>query len=57
MIAVVWHWWIAPVMAFAVFGLLVATVAGYFFKVVKPRYPNKAQRKAIAAQAAAELTP
>jgi len=39
--AVVWHWWIAPLLLGG--GLLVfaATVVGYLKQVVQPRFPPK----------------
>jgi len=41
MMAVVWHWWMAPIMAISLVGLLLATVGLYLFLVVKPKYPPK----------------
>jgi hypothetical protein len=38
--AQIWHYWIAPVIALAALGLVIATVVGYFRKVVRPRYPR-----------------
>jgi hypothetical protein len=38
--AQVWHFWIAPFIVFATIALVVATVIGYFVKVVRPRYPR-----------------
>lgn len=44
--AVVWHYWIAvALLLFAVIPLIVATVAGYLNKVVRPRYPSRQQRR------------
>ena len=39
-VAVVWHFWIAPIMFLAAMGLVAATIVGYFIKVVRPRYPR-----------------
>jgi hypothetical protein len=39
--AQVWHFWIAPVIMLAAVGVVVATVIGYFRKVVRPRYPRE----------------
>jgi hypothetical protein len=39
--AVVWHYWIAVVLTLSVVGLVAAVAAGYFLKVVRPRYPSK----------------
>lgn len=36
----VWHFWIAPVIVIGALGLVVATIVGYFVKVVRPRYPR-----------------
>lgn len=38
--AQVWHFWIAPVIAIGAVGLVIATIVGYFRKVVRPRYPR-----------------
>jgi len=40
-LAVIWHYWIGVVLSIAVVGLVVATVAGYFAKVVRPKYPPR----------------
>jgi len=39
--AVVWHWWIAPLLLAGGLLLLAATVAGYLRQVVRPRFPPK----------------
>ena len=39
-VAVVWHFWIAPIMFLVAMGLVAATIVGYFIKVVRPRYPR-----------------
>ena len=39
--AEIWHYWIGVVLAVSVIGLVVATVAGYFNKVVRPKYPPR----------------
>jgi len=44
MIAVLWHWWIAPVLVLGTIGLLVATVAGYLSKVTAPKYAKKTKK-------------
>jgi hypothetical protein len=36
----VWHFWIAPLIVVGAVALVVATVIGYFVKVVRPRYPR-----------------
>ena len=38
--AQVWHFWIAPIIVVAAIALVVATIVGYFVKVVRPRYPR-----------------
>lgn len=40
-LAVIWHYWIGAVLFASVFGLIVAVVAGYFAKVVRPKYPPR----------------
>ena len=37
----VWHFWIAVVLAVATVLAVVATMASYFFKVTRTRYPKK----------------
>ena len=41
MLAVIWHYWIGVVLFLSFFGLLVATIGGYFAKVVRPKYPPR----------------
>lgn len=36
-----WHFWIAPLLTIGGVGLVVATLVGYFVKVVLPRYPRR----------------
>lgn len=36
----VWHFWIAPFIVIGTVALVVATIVGYFVKVVRPRYPR-----------------
>jgi len=38
--AVVWHFWIAPILVLTVVAVLVATMIGYWRKVSSPRYPR-----------------
>ena len=38
--AQVWHFWIAPLIVAAAFGLVIATIIGYIVKVIRPRYPR-----------------
>jgi hypothetical protein len=40
-LAVIWHYWIGVVLFVSVIGLLVATIGGYFSKVVRPKYPPR----------------
>jgi len=40
-LAVIWHFWIGVVLAVSVIGVIVATAAGYFMKVVRPKYPPR----------------
>ena len=39
LLVVVWHWWIAPLLVAVAIVTIVATIAGYCIKVIKPRYP------------------
>ena len=40
-LAVVWHYWIGVAIAIPAILLLVATLAGYFMKVSRMRYPRQ----------------
>ena len=40
-LAVIWHYWIAIVLFISAFGVTAAVIAGYFVKVVRPKYPPK----------------
>ena len=40
MFAVVWHFWIAPVLVAATILAIVASVAGYLQQVTYKRYPR-----------------
>jgi hypothetical protein len=44
-LAVVWHFWIGLFLVFAAVLLVPAIVVGYLNKVVRPRYPSRAQRE------------
>lgn len=39
--AVVWHWWIAPLLLGGGVVVLIATVVGYLAQVTRPRFPPK----------------
>lgn len=39
--AVIWHYWIGIVLFLSVIGVIGSVVAGYFLKVVRPKYPQK----------------
>lgn len=39
--AVVWHFWIAVALAIPAVLMVIATVVGYFVKVVAPKYPGR----------------
>ncbi len=43
--AVVWHWWIALLLVIGTVPLVIATIVGYFTKVVAPRYNRRHQRE------------
>ena len=49
--AVVWHWWIALLLVIATVPLVIATLVGYFTKVVAPRYNSRHQRETRAQSA------
>ena len=36
-----WHFWIAPLLTAGGVGLVLATLVGYFVKVVLPRYQRR----------------
>jgi hypothetical protein len=40
-LAVIWHYWIGVVLFASVFVVIAAVAAGYFVKVVRPKYPPK----------------
>jgi hypothetical protein len=40
-LSVIWHYWIGVVLFLSVVGLLLAVAAGYFAKVVRPKYPSR----------------
>jgi hypothetical protein len=40
-LAIIWHYWIGVVLMWSVVAVLIATVAGYFVKVVRPKYPPR----------------
>jgi len=40
-----WHFWIAVVMAPLAILQVLGFAVGYFFKVVKPRYPSRYQKR------------
>ena len=42
--AVVWHWWIALLLVIGTVPLVIATIVGYFTKVVAPRYGPRQRR-------------
>jgi len=44
MIAVLWHWWIAPALVLGTILVLVVTVAGYLMKVTAPKYAKKPKK-------------
>ena len=43
--AVVWHWWLAPILVASGVLLILATVAGYLNQVTKDRYPARPPRR------------
>ncbi len=40
LLAVVWHFWIAPVLMFACAAAVVGTIIGYLKQVTYKRYPR-----------------
>lgn len=55
MFAVVWTYWIAPILVVATIGAIVSFVAGYLFFVTKKQYPSRKQRKLMQQQARQEI--
>ena len=49
--ALVWHWWIALLLVIGSVPLVIATIVGYFTKVVSPRYNSRHQRETRAQDA------
>lgn len=47
MFAVVWTFWIAPILVVATLGLLATLVGGYLFFVTSKQYPSRKQRKQL----------
>lgn len=39
-----WHWWIAVVLTPGAILTVLAVVFGYFWKVVRPKYPPRYKR-------------
>ncbi len=39
--AVIWHWWIAPLLTIGGIGLIFAVIFGYYKKVAAIKYPPK----------------
>lgn len=46
LIAVVWHWWIAPLLAAGAVLAVLGTIVGYLKSVTSQRYPDRRQRAA-----------
>jgi hypothetical protein len=44
-LAVIWHYWLGVLLVLGGIAFVVATVAGYFYKVTRMRYPSKDQRR------------
>lgn len=55
MFAVVWTFWIAPVLVVSTFAVIGMIVVGYLFFVTKKQYPSRKQRKLLQDQAKQEL--
>ena len=41
--AVVWHFWLAVLLAASAILWVIATVLGYFMNVTRPKYPKSEQ--------------
>lgn len=50
MFAVVWTFWIAPLLVIGTIGAIVTLVAGYLFFVTSKQYPSRKQRKQMKQQ-------
>ena len=55
MFAVVWTFWIAPILVVSTFLVIGMIIAGYIFFVTKKQYPSRKQRKLMQQQAKQEL--
>jgi hypothetical protein len=40
-LAVIWHFWIGVVLGLSSILVVLAVIAGYFVKVVRPKYPTR----------------
>jgi hypothetical protein len=40
-----WHYWIAVVLTPGAFLTVAAVIGGYFFKVVRPKYPPRYKKQ------------
>ncbi len=50
MFAVVWTFWIAPILVIGTIGAIATVVAGYLFFVTSKQYPSRKQRKQMKQQ-------
>ncbi len=55
MLAVVWTFWIAPILTVTIIAIILSIIGGYLFFVTKKQYPSRKQRKLMAEQAKQEL--
>ena len=46
LLAVVWHWWIAPLLVAITVLAIVVTIAGYYKMVHGQRYPPRGKERA-----------
>ena len=46
LMAVVWHWWIAPLLVAMTVLAIIVTIAGYFKAVHGRRYPPRGRERA-----------
>lgn len=44
LLSVVWTYWFAFLLVLGAIAFVLATIGGYLYKVVRPKYPPRAQR-------------
>ena len=57
LMAVVWHWWIAPLLVALTVLAIIATIAGYVKVVHGQRYPPRGKERAVRVSRSAGARP